>query len=187
MKQLLGPESDIFSFKRMEPLGQTLVLAMDSFKLTLEADYEPLVVVTVLFFAHLYRLHLHVFNCSKSTVFYLHFPCKICLYVHPGVLVEACSGDPTVVKCKSRPSAELHVQIPNSTTTQGHSTCKVKDWGGAMLVELDMSLEANYYSYTLGTFEPLLEQVEVSDGTYRYFLRVFIFNSFNADLLLNQF
>ena len=50
MKQLLGPESDIFSFKRMEPLGQTLVLAMDSFKLTLEADYEPLVVVTVLFF-----------------------------------------------------------------------------------------------------------------------------------------
>ncbi|KAL5247330.1 hypothetical protein ACHWQZ_G019262 [Mnemiopsis leidyi] len=95
MKQLLGPESDIFSFKRMEPLGQTLILAMDSFKLTLEADYEPLVVIT------------------------------------------------------------------------GHSTCKVKDWGGAMLVELDMSLEANYYSYTLGTFEPLLEQVEVSDGSYR--------------------
>ena len=91
------------------------------------------------------------------------------------MLVEACSGDPTVVKCKSRPRAELHVQIPNSITTQGHSTCRVKDWGGAMLVELDMSLEANYYSYTLGTFEPLLEQVEVSDGTYRYFSRVFIF------------
>ena len=47
MKQLLGHESDIFSFKRMEPLGQTLMLSMESFKLTFEADYEPLVVVTV--------------------------------------------------------------------------------------------------------------------------------------------
>ena len=48
MKHLLGHESDIFSFKQMEPLGQTFILNMDTFKLTLEADYEPLVVITVI-------------------------------------------------------------------------------------------------------------------------------------------
>ena len=45
--------------------------------------------------------------------------------------------------------------------------CKVNDWAGAMLIDLDLSLDANYYSYTLGTFEPLLEQVEEEGGSYR--------------------
>ena len=67
MKQLLGPESDIFSFKRMEPLGQTLILAMDSFKLTLEADYEPLVVITVLL----------IISNSKIGLFFMGFLVKL--------------------------------------------------------------------------------------------------------------
>ena len=43
----------------------------------------------------------------------------------------------------------------------------VKDWGGGMTVDATLSLESNYYSYSLGTFEPMLEPVEDASGVYR--------------------
>ena len=82
MKQLLGPESDIFSFKRMEPLGQTLVLAMDSFKLTLEADYEPLVVVTVLFFVLVFIDFIFDFLVQFSFLIFRAPATLVCLRKH---------------------------------------------------------------------------------------------------------